>query len=193
MASVDLGNALSTGVNTFKANAVNHIIVFIVFSLVTNVSFGLLIGPMIVGYFKYLTKEASGAKPEIGDLFKGFDQFVPALVAGIVAFILIVIGSFLCIIPGLLIAPLLPVALLLVARGEKDGIQALQKGWAFLKPNLLMAAVSMVVIQIIGQIGIFACFVGLLVTGPIAMIASWHLATQILGDASEVVPAAQPA
>lgn len=193
MASVDLGSALSSGVNAFKANAVNHIIVFIVFVLVTNFTFGLLIGPMMVGYFKYIAKEDAGGKAEIGDLFKGFENFVPALVAGIVGIIVIMIGTFLCIIPGLLIAPLLPVAMLLVARGETDGIQALQKGWAFLKPNLLMAAIAMLVIQIVGQIGVIACFVGLLITAPIAMIASFHLAKQLIGDANDVVPAAQPA
>ena len=193
MASVDLGSALSSGVNTFKANAVNHIIVFLVFVLVVSFSCGLLIGPMFVGYYKYFAKEESGGKPEIGDLFKGFDHFVPAFVAGIVGFILIAIGNMLCLIPGLLIAPLLPVALVLVVRGETDGIQALKKGWTLLKPNLLMAAIAMLVIQIVAQLGVVACGIGLLVTGPIAMIANWHLAKQILGDAGEMTPAAQPA
>jgi uncharacterized membrane protein len=188
MASVDIGGALTKGISTFKANPVFHILSFVIVVVVSGAAFGLLTGPMLVGYFKTFAKEDSGAKPEIGDLFKGFDEFVPALLAAILGGILINIGFILCIIPGLLIAAILPLSLLLIARGEQDGIQALQKGWALLKPNLLMAAIAMIIIQIIGALGVIACGIGLLITGPIAAIATWQLCQQLAGNSTHAEP-----
>lgn len=193
MATVNLGSALSKGVNTFKANPVFHILSFVIVLVVSSAAFGLLTGPMLVGYFKTFAKEDAGVKPELSDLFKGFDEFVPALLAGILGGIIVYIGFILCIIPGMLITPILPLALLLIANGEKDGIQALKRAWSILKPNLVMAALALFVFQIIGALGAIACLIGLLVTGPIAIIASWEVCRQLLGGASNATPAVQPA
>lgn len=140
----------------------------------------------MVGYMKLIKIEDEGGKPEIADVFKGFDDFVPALVSILVGSIIVGIGFLLCILPGLLLVAILPTAAYLVALGEKDGINALKRAWDAVKGNLLSAFFCMLVLGIVGQLGLILCFVGVIITMPITFIGSYHMAKQLTdsgGDA----------
>ena len=183
MSAPDLGACISAGIAGLTKNFITHVVASLLVGIVSNISFGLLSGPMVVGYMKMVKKEDEGGTAEIGDVFKGFDDFVPALVSALVGGIIVTIGFFLCIIPGLLLMALIPCAAYLVATGEKDGINALKRAWPPIKANLVMAALSMLVLGIIGQIGIIACFIGILITLPVSFIGMYHLAKQLNDDA----------
>lgn len=182
MASIDIGSTVSLSIARLKANPGFHIVSCLLVGIVGGAAFGLLQGPMIVGYFKALEKEDRGEKPEIGDIFKGFDAFVPALVAALVSGIIIGIGTMLCIIPGLLLMPLFPLSLYFVAKGEKDGIKALQRAWPLVKANLVAAALAAFVVGIVGSLGLILCFVGIFLTMPITMIGYYIIAKQLAED-----------
>lgn len=186
MATIDIGACISGGIAIFKRNPVFHIVGSILIYIVSQFSFGLLQGPMMVGYYRALNKEDAGGKAELGDLFKGFDDFVPALVAALVGAIVVTSGYFLCIIPGMLLVAILPTALCLVADGEKDGINALKRAWMAVKSNLVMAAVAMLVIGLLTMVGLIACCVGILITAPIGMASSHLLAKQIMAGEGAV-------
>ena len=127
-------------------------------------------------------KIADGVKPEISDIFKGFDVFVPSLVAFIVSMVVITIGFVLCVIPGLLLMPLMPVSLYLVAQGEDDGVQAVRRAWGYLKGNLFTAMFAMIILTFLGCIGVMFCFVGIYLTLPLVYVGSFHMARQLTGD-----------
>jgi len=179
MASVDLGKCLSSAVEDFKKDPVTHVVAHLLFLVVNAFSFSLLAGPMAVGYVRMLDKSRRGEAIGPGDLFAAFDQFVPALVAVLLGGVAVAVGSMLCIVPGLLVAPVVPVAVFLVARGEGDGVNALKRAWEMVKGNLVMAAVTLFVLQLVGSLGLILCFVGVLVTAPIALIGAYHLSVQL--------------
>lgn len=108
MAAPDVGACVSAGYNGFKKDPVTHIVATLLVIIIGNVSAGLLLGPMIVGYMRLIKIQEDGGTPQIGDVFKGFDDFVPALLAGLVSGILVAIGFMLCILPGLLIMATCP-------------------------------------------------------------------------------------
>lgn len=185
MASIDIGATLSKSIARLKANPGFHIISCLLVAIIGGAVFNLLYGPMLVGYFRALEKEDRGEKPEIGDVFKGFDDFVPALIAGVVGGIVVGIGIMLCIIPGLLIMPLYPLALYFVAcKGEKDGINALKRAWPLVKASLVPAALAALVVGLVGYLGIILCIIGVIVTMPIAMIGFYTIAKQLAADES---------
>ena len=64
----------------------------------------LLQGATAAGFQAACKKKLRGVKPQIADLFTGFEFFVATLIAHIVISILIFIGGILFIIPGLLAA-----------------------------------------------------------------------------------------
>lgn len=185
MASVSVGACLSGAWGLFKKNPLTHVVATLLVGVVSSVSSGLLMGPMVVGYMRMIAKEQRGEEAQIGDVFRGFDDFVPAFVAGLISLLVVSLGLFLCFIPGLLILALPSVALYLVAQGEKDGVAAFNQAWRIVTKNLGAAFGCALVLSIVGSLGALLCGVGLLVTGPLSMIGSYYMARQLVGDRSE--------
>ena len=189
MASIHLGACLSGGWKLFKRHPVNHVVAWLLVGVVGSISAGLLIGPMLVGYMRMMAKEDRGESTQLGDLFRGFDDFVPAFVAGLISSLVLWVGFMLCVLPGLLIAALPMVALYLVATGEGDGVAAFRRAWQITTQNLMASFVGMLVLGMVGALGLLLCWVGVLVTGPVSMIAMYYLARQLVGDEPELLPA----
>ena len=129
MASASVGDCLSGAWGTFKKNVLTHVVCTLLVMVVAGISAGLLAGPMMVGYMRIIERETRGEAVQIGDVFRGFDDFVPAFVAGLISSLVVSLGFMLCFIPGLLVMALPPVALFLVARGERDGVAAFSQAW----------------------------------------------------------------
>ena len=111
MASASVGDCLSGAWGTFKKNVLTHVVCTLLVMVVAGISAGLLAGPMMVGYMRMIERETRGEAVQIGDVFRGFDDFVPAFVAGLISSLVVSLGFMLCFIPGLLVMALPPVAL----------------------------------------------------------------------------------
>lgn len=181
MAAPDIGACVSAGIGGLRRDPLTHIVATVLVGIVGNVSFGLLAGPMLVGYMRLVMIEEQAGKATIGDVFKGFDDFVPALLAVLVGGIVVAVGFMLCVIPGVLIMALVPTAAYLVAAGEKDGIKALTRAWEVVKENLLGSCLCALVLAIVGSLGAILCGVGIVITLPIAFIGMFHMARQLTG------------
>lgn len=183
MAKINIGACLSGGVDCVKRNPLFYILGYFLFMVISNISAGLLMGPLMVGYFRAMKKEEEGGKAEIGDLFKGFDDFVPALIAALLGGLAVFIGCMLCFIPGLLIMAIVPCAVYFIAiMGEKDGINALKRAWAVVVANLVMAAVAMFVLALVSSVGVILCYIGIFITGPIGLCGMYILAKQMTAE-----------
>lgn len=189
MAAPNISECVSAGFSGFKQDPVTHIIATVLVLFISGVGFGLLAGPMMVGYMRMIKRQDEGGKAEISDIFKGFDDFVPALLAVLLGSIIVGIGYMLCVLPGLLVMALIPTAAYLVAVGEKDGIVALQRAWVSVKANLLGAFLCMLVLGIIGNLGVILCFIGVILTLPIAFIGSYQMAKQLTDDGTVAIAA----
>ena len=106
MASASVGDCLSGAWGTFKKNVLTHVVCTLLVMVVAGISAGLLAGPMMVGYMRMIERETRGEAVQIGDVFRGFDDFVPAFVAGLISSLVVSLGFMLCFIPGLLIMAL---------------------------------------------------------------------------------------
>jgi uncharacterized membrane protein len=182
MASASVGTCLSGAWGLYKKNFVTHVVACFLVAVVASISGGLLVGPMLVGYMRMIAKEHNGESVQIGDVFRGFDDFVPAFVAGLISTIVVSLGLLLCVIPGLLIMALPTVALYLVAQGESDGVAAFNRAWGIVTKNLGSAFLCALVLGIVGSLGTLLCGVGVLLTAPLAMIGSYYMARQLVGD-----------
>lgn len=81
-------------------------IVFIGILVGSAVPFGLLLGPMFVGIYLCFLDRERGQRVEFNTVFRGFDQFVDSLVASLI----LVIGSFVMMIPVFIFMIILIVA-----------------------------------------------------------------------------------
>lgn len=181
--AISIGTCVSDGVTALKRNPVYCIVGGLIIGLGGGMSAQVLAGPLTLGFYRGLEKEEKGGRAELGDLFTAFDDIVPPLIAGLIAMWAMVVGSYLCLIPGLLVAPLMPLAMHFIAAGEKDGMNALKRAWAALKPQLVPAAIAAFVLMLVAMLGIVACCIGVLITAPIYTVGMRTLAKQIIGDA----------
>lgn len=182
MAAPDIGTCVSAGINGLKKDPVTHIVTSLLIGIVGGATAGLLTGPMMVGYMRMIKREDEGHKAEIADVFKGFDDFVPALLAVLMSSIIVAIGFMLCVIPGLLIMALVPTSAYLVAVGESDGINAIRRAFEAVKANLVSAFFCALVLGIVASIGSILCGIGIILTLPIGVIGSYHMAKQLTDD-----------
>lgn len=192
MAAPSIGDSLSSGVDFLKKNPVPAIVGLLLAGLVNAFTAQILSGVMWVGYMEMVKKHRAGEKPEIADVFAGFQKLVPALLAGILGMLLVMIGTILCVIPGLLAAPVMWAALYFVVNGEQDGVNAIKRGWATVKPQLVMAAVTLLVLCIVGSLGGILCGIGALVTFPIALAGIYHYMDGLAGGEGVAAAAASP-
>ncbi len=175
---IDLGKCVSDGFDDLTRNPLFSIVGFLVMILVNGLTCGLIAGPLMLGFWRGIEKDRTGGRAQIGDVFSGFDRFLPSFLVSLLGGLAAGIGSLLCIIPGLLIAPIVPIGIYLIHRGETDGMQALSRGFEILKANLLMAAVTTFVLYLVGSLGVIACYVGMLATMPVAMGGLFSMAQQ---------------
>ena len=127
----------------------------------------ILQGPMILGVQYAMMRRMFVGKTEVGDVFKGINYFVPAMVAGILVSIFGSIGFALCLIPGFFVLAALQFPFLLILDKGMDfwpamqlSFEAAQKDWG---GYLVFVLLQMLVI--IG--GVLACCVGVLVAFPV--------------------------
>jgi len=179
MAAPKIGECVTAGIDGLKKNPIAYIVGFLLLAVVNGMTFSLLLGPLWVGYIRMVKIDDEGGKAEIGDLFKGFDDLVPALVAGILSCVIVFAGTLLCISPGILVSPIIPTSLYLVATGEKDGVNAVKRAWNAISKNLLESVACGLVLNVVGVIGFMLCCVGLFFTMPIAFIGNYHMAKQL--------------
>lgn len=109
-----------------------------------------------------------GQALESGDATYGLKHLVPAGLIALLVTIGIYIGSFLCVIPGLLVGGLTLGAY--AARAENESAspwECIQKSIDVFKPKMWMALVLYLVLGIIGGLGVYVCLVGALVSIPI--------------------------
>jgi hypothetical protein len=142
-----------------------------------GMAFGLLTIPFFIGFFRGIKKEYEGGKAEIGDIFSAFNIFIPSIINYAVANLVVFLGFLCCIIPGILLSPIMGLTIFYLAKGETEGLSAFKKALATLKSAPILILWNLV-LSLFAVCGVIACFVGLFATAPIAAAAMYMLFEQ---------------
>jgi uncharacterized membrane protein len=146
---------------------------FIVMVVVSGFTCLLCLGPMTVGYSRMCLRAARGGTVEIGDVFSGFSQFGPSFLLMFLFVVMVVIGSALFVLPGMIVALLFFWAPWFMADGDNDPISCLKRSMAYSLANLGPVLVFVLVNALIMNLG-HAVGVGGLLTAPVAMAMAAH-------------------
>jgi uncharacterized membrane protein len=141
----------------------------------------------MVGYYRGIKKEYEGGTAEISDVFSAFDIIMPCLLNCIVANLIVIAGGICCIIPGILLSPLVNLSIFFLVKGETQGLNALKRSWETLKkkPILILWTIAL---GIFAKLGLLVCCVGVFATAPIAMCATYKLFQQAIGEDNKPAP-----
>ncbi len=90
----------------------------------------LLYGPLTYGYIAYLRAQNDNKVQDFSLLFKGFNNFVETMVAGLLYTLIIIVGTILLIVPGIIAALGLSMTFfIMVERPGITGVEALKMSW----------------------------------------------------------------
>jgi hypothetical protein len=123
------------------------------------------------GMYRMAIKQVRGETPVVGDVFSAVDVFPSLLGVMILTAIGTGLGAMLCVVPGLLVGGMLMFALPLVVDKRMGAMEAVSTSWEALKPEMVMAAVFLIVIQLVAGLGAILCGVGALFTAPLAPLS----------------------
>jgi hypothetical protein len=194
---MDFKKHLENAWNLMLKNLVPLILMTLVMTALSVVSFGILASVMLAGYYQsILLMLRNGRTPTIQDLFTEMRLFLPLLVFSIVVFIATMIGFMLFVIPGIAVVCLLAFGclyMLPLMTDQKMGlVDAVKKSWQMATQGNVADHV-VVVILYIGLMAIGgSVFIGFLVTQPFATIFILSVFEERTGGALGKAPSPPP-
>ncbi|MFY9610918.1 MAG: zinc-ribbon domain-containing protein [Blastocatellia bacterium] len=145
------------------------------------------------GMYKAALKQLRGGQVEFKDLFSARDRLLHVLGAVLLQGLLVFLGSLLCIVPGFIVAGLLFFTLPLMIDRNLGVIEAMKASYEMAKPNLLMFTLFAFVVQLIGSVGTYACYIGLLATLPLIFTMTAVAYRDCFGmEGAALLPPAEP-
>lgn len=164
-------------------------------TVVSAVTCGLLAGPLMVGMLLIAQRllKNDPVKPQAGDVFKGFDSFVQALLLSVIATVAIMVLSILPIIgqlAGLIVCAVMMWALVFIAYEKATAIDAIKKVFELAKSgSFTVPLVFAVIASLIGSLGAIVCVVGIFFTLPLTYcLMACCYATLFSGDPEVIEP-----
>ncbi|HEY1497588.1 MAG TPA: hypothetical protein VGF49_23680 [Candidatus Solibacter sp.] len=156
MVKTDMGNYALLGLAFIALNALVPVI---------------LQGPLFAGFHIYCLKRILGRNAEVPDLFKGFNFFVPTLVASLVISLFVFAGSLLCVIPGLVVAAMYKFTYLFIVDKRMDFWPAMQASHAVVKNDYFGFTMFLILMALVNLLGALCCIIGLLISIPVTLAA----------------------
>ena len=173
------GRWIGEGWALVKADLGNYIVIALLFAILSGVP--LIQGPLIAGFHIFTMKKLMGRNAEFGDLFKGFNYFVPTLVASLLIGLFTFAGALLCIIPGLVVAAVFKFTYLFIVDKRMDFWPAMQASHAVVKNDYFGFTMFLILAFLVNVLGVLCCLVGLLVTIPLTFAAITVAYKEIVG------------
>jgi len=157
----------------------SYVLISLLFFLLSGVPF--VQGSLIAGFHIYTMKKLMGRNAEVGDLFKGFRFFLPALVASILIGIFTFLGTIALIIPGLVVAAMYKFTYLFMVDKRMDFWPAMQASHAVVRRDYAGFTLFLVAAFLVNVLGFLCLIVGLLVTVPMTFAAVTVAYKEIVG------------
>jgi uncharacterized membrane protein len=176
---VSMGRWLGAGWNLVMADLGTYLVITLLFLLLSGVPF--IQGALIAGFHIFTMKKLTRRNAEFADLFKGFNFFVPTLVASILIGIFTFVGFLLLIIPGLVIAAMYKFTYLFIVDKKMDFWQAMQASHAVVRRDYFGFTMFLIVAFLVNVLGFLCLIVGLLVTIPMTFAAITVAYQEIVG------------
>ena len=91
-------------------------------------------GPLTFGYYLYIACNVDTKQNNFNLIFKGFERFVDTFIAGLLFLLAVTLGTFLLIVPGIIVALGLSMTFfIMVDDPNVSGSEAISQSWNMMK------------------------------------------------------------
>jgi uncharacterized membrane protein len=171
MVNVRAGDYIRGGWELFKANPGLFLGIGLVGVLINSVGSIVTSGPIQVGWAHCALKQRRTGKFEFADMFEGFQNFLPAFLAGLLVMVFTCIGIALCIIPGIIVAALYCLTWFFIADKKMDYWPAMETSRKIVWDNFGGFFWLLFLLFLLNILGAICCYVGIFVTMPVSFCA----------------------
>ncbi len=177
-AQINLGSWISRGWDMISADLGSFILLGLIYVAIIGIASStvigefLVIGPLQVGLFIVIFSKMRGNPVNIGDIAKGFNFFVAAVLSNILIGVFSTIGFLLCIIPGIIVVALYIFTPAFIAEKNLDFWEAMEASRNLAKEHLFEMVLFVIILGLINIAGFLLCGVGLLFTLPLTYAAT---------------------
>ena len=191
---VDIGGWISEAFELYKANFALLCVSTLAAALLGGFTCGVLAGPLWAGLTLILLRvlRKSEPVPQLGDVFKGFEFFLQALLLVVVLGVALMVASFVPFVgqvAGLLLFPLVMFAMCLVVDRKMEFWPAIMASVEKAKGEYLSLLVLWLLSSLISSAGTILCGVGVILTAPFSSIVCVVAYRHLFEDAAaEAVP-----
>jgi uncharacterized membrane protein len=175
------GRWIGAGWEMVKEDLGTFFLLAIVFSVLNSAVPVILQGPLVAGFHLFCIKKLLGRRAEFADLFKGFNFFVPALVASLLISLFVFAGTLLCIIPGLVVAAMYKFTYLFILDKRMDFWQAMQASHSIVKQDYFGFTMFLLAMVGVLLLGVICCVIGVFVAIPVTVAAITVAYKEIVG------------
>lgn len=178
--SVKFEEWIQAGFSLYRDNFTVLVLANLIAAILSMVTLGILAGPLFAGVVIITLQciDKKEPKPEVGDLFKGFEYFLDSFlfviilvaISSIASFILVhipFVGPILSWCASIAISTLVMFSLFLIVERKMNFIDASKASINLVKINFLPFAAFFIVASFLAHIGILACGIGIVVTIPV--------------------------
>ena len=191
---LNIGNCLSRGWSLLMADfwpIVGVTALMIVILAVTNAIYlGILLnGPLVGGLFVFYLKRIRGTKSTINDAFSGFTMsFAQLLLASLVSTVLLIIGFFCCVLPGIYLAVAWKFTFPLVIDKQIEFWPAMEVSRKVVTRHWWLFFGLAIVLFLVNVLGTLVLCVGAFITTPITFAAMAYAYEDIFGPRPATTP-----
>ncbi|WP_433656012.1 hypothetical protein ACQPW1_33635 [Nocardia sp. CA-128927] len=201
--TLDVGQALSYGWEKFRRNPgpwmgviAAGLVIYLGFVLVVQLTDPTTMLPLLLIFLAVLAAvwllqaamvrgalyETDGNKPHFGSYFR-FINAGNVLITALLSFILTFIGSAICILPGLVVGVLCMFSLHFVVDQNEGPFEALKSSATLVVTNVWPVLLLALAVLFVTLVGALLCGLGLLVAGPVAIMAVTYAYRTLTGGA----------
>lgn len=165
------GRWIGAGWRLVKDDLGNYVLLALIYSILNGMVPLILQGPLTAGFHIFTMKKLANRRPEFADLFKGFNFFVPALVASLLIALFTMIGMLACIVGALVVAAMYKFTYLFIVDKRMDFWPAMQASHAVVKQDYFGFTMFLLALAGVNILGFLCCIVGIFVTIPLTFAA----------------------
>jgi uncharacterized membrane protein len=158
-------------VQIFLTQPVEFTIAGIVAMTACILSAGILIGPALAGIVAMALRRSAGETVGIPDMLKGFERFTATIPIGLAVMAMVLVGSALLLVPGLLLGATYFMALPVCIDRDLSSGASMAEARRLALRELLPTVIIFTAALALGLAGLVLLIVGLCLTVPLATIA----------------------
>jgi len=180
-----IGDTFGKGFESFLNNAVPMVLGLLILIFLGGFSLGICAPPLVVGYCKMHLRIARGETVQAGEIFDGFQFFLEAWLLALAIFGLVLVGTIVCVIPGIVASFLIFWAWMAMADGDRDPISCIKRSVEAFTGDIGANVVFVIVYSIVSGSGSLVVLGGL-ATVPLAYSVQAHAFDRLFNPESQL-------